>query len=420
MSLKNLNDTIGLAIIGSGERGVYFIGSRIAEAAPQSKLRIVGLFDLLPDRAQLAATHLESIYAKTGEERRMTVFKSLEEALADPDVDMVIVTTHTDNHRVPVEMAAAAGKRIYLDKPISVSLADATSIAEAEAQLNQPIMMGFTRRYERPWIEAVNLAHGGRIGTPQMVLLRSVIPYTRYLQLWHREQARSGGALNDKGSHHFDVLNWIANGARAVRVTASGGTSGIFAQDTDAPERCGLCSRDCPYRRHETLVDRFEGVGQVPNASWTKADAVHNRNDTCVYHPGANIDDHAVVTVTYDTGLVATLFFTIFGPWSEDQETLEIVGEKGRLRMERHSGEIDLVENYGRARSVINYPNPDKGSSHFGADREVVRQMEQFMQGETPAVGIAEGIASLRLVRAAQISLSDGGRPVDPWSEDIQ
>ncbi len=416
--MKNQEPT-GVVIVGAGERGVYFIGSRMAEAAADTDLRITGVVDRLPDRATLAARHLEEVYSRAGVSHPVQVYASMDEAMADAAVKMVIVTTHTDSHREPVRLAAEAGKRIYLDKPISVSLEDANAIARSETASGQPVMMGFTRRYERPWIEAVKLAHGDRIGTPRMVLLRSVIPYTRYLQLWHRDQARSGGALNDKGSHHFDVLNWIAAGARPVSVTATGGRSGIFAPDPDAPVRCRDCDRDCPYRRHETLIDRFEGVGRVPNESWTKARDILDRNDTCVYQPGSNIDDHAVVTVRYDSGLVATLFFSIFGPWSEDQETLEIVGDCGRLRMERHSGEIDLVENHGRARSTIRFPNPDAGSSHFGADREVVRRMSRFMKGELPPVGVAEGVASLRLVRAAQISLRNGSQPIDPMAEDL-
>jgi len=407
-------ERFGIAIVGAGERGVYFIGSRIAEAVRETGLRVVGVFDRLEDRAALAAQHLTGLYSECGAENAVRVFASLDEATSDPGVDLVIVTTHTDSHREPVEAAVARGKRVYLDKPISVSLDDAEAIAGAEARAGQPIMMGFTRRYEQAWIESVRLAHGGRIGTPRMVLLRSVIPYTRYLQLWHRNGARSGGALNDKGSHHFDVLNWIAGGAQPVRVTATGGVSGIFAPDPTAPARCSDCDRDCPYRRHETLIDKFEGIGRVPNASWQTAEAIHDRNDTCVYHPGADIDDHAVVTVQYDSGLVATLFFAIFGPWATDQETLEIIGDSGRLRMERHSGDIDLVEQYGRSRAMVHHPNPDRGSSHYGADRELVRKLERFLKGERPPVGLAEGVASLRLVTAAQISLAENSRPVDP------
>ncbi|MAS15099.1 MAG: hypothetical protein CMH69_17530 [Nitratireductor sp.] len=413
MDLGRPQNTVGVSIIGAGERGVYFVGTRMAEIAAETGFRIVGVYDTLPDRAQFAAEHLNAIYADRRIDHRVRVFDVLDDAVGSASVELVLVTTHTDAHRRPVEAAIAAGKRVYLDKPISVTLDDALAIKAAETQSGAPVMMGFTRRYERPWIEAARLAHEGAIGDPQMILLRSVIPYTRYLQLWHRDNARSGGALNDKGSHHFDVLNWIA-GAPALSVSAVGGRSGIFKPDPDAPERCSECERECPYRRHETLVDRFEGVGQVPNPSWTRARRVEHRNDNCVYLPGSDIDDHAVISVRYANGMTACLFFAIFGPWAEDQETLEIVGSSGRLRMERHSGEIDLVADYGHRRETIGFKDPERGSTHFGADLQLVRTLRRFYAGEAPPVGVAEGVASLRMVLAAQKSLRRHGQPIDP------
>lgn len=407
------NETIGVCIVGAGERGVYFLGTRMAEIAAETGFRIIGVHDVLPDRARYAAEHLNALYRRRGIDHAVRIFDDLQAATAAPAVDLVLVTTHTNAHREPVEAAVRAGKRVYLDKPISVTLEDAEAILEAEERSGEPILMGFTRRYERPWIESVRLARAGAIGDPQMILLRSVIPYTRYLQLWHRKNAFSGGALNDKGSHHFDVLNWIA-GADAVAVTAIGGRSGVFKPDPDAPLRCSECDRVCPYRRHETLVDRFEGVGVVANPSWSHAERVEDRNDTCVYLPGADIDDHAIVTVRYANGMSACLFFAIFGPWAQDQETLEIVGSAGRLRMERHSGTIDLVADNGHRQETIAFPDPNRASTHFGADLELVRTLRRFCDGERPPVGVREGLASLRLVVAAQESLRNGGNPVDP------
>ncbi|MEQ9247693.1 MAG: Gfo/Idh/MocA family oxidoreductase, partial [Nitratireductor sp.] len=192
MDVGSPHSTVGVSIIGAGERGVYFVGTRMAEIAAETGFRIVGVHDALPDRARFAAEHLDAIYASCGIDHRVRVFDDLDEAVGTGAVNLVLVTTHTDAHRRPVEAAIAAGKRVYLDKPISVTLDDARAIHEAEERAGSSIMMGFTRRYERPWIEAARLAHTGAIGDPQMVLLRSVIPYTRYLQLWHRDNARSG------------------------------------------------------------------------------------------------------------------------------------------------------------------------------------------------------------------------------------
>lgn len=408
--------TCGVAVIGAGERGIYYVGSRMAELAGETGFRIVTLYDRLAQRSAHAKMHLDGIYRARGIAHTVKTAATLGDAVNDPEVDLVIVTTHTNMHLEPVRAAAAAGKRIYLDKPIAVSLDDARGIVETEAETGSPIMMGFTRRYEKPWIESVGLARTNAIAEPRMVLLRSVIPYTRYLQLWHRTNASSGGAINDKGSHHFDVLNWVA-ASEAVSVTAVGGRSPIFAPDPTAPARCSECDRDCPYRRHETLIDKAEGVGRVPNRSWLEADRPEDRNDNCVYLPGSDIDDHAVVTVRYESGLVACLFFTIFGPFAEDQETLEIVGENGRLRMERHSGQIDLVSAHGRRREIIEAGAKERTSSHFGADLELVRTMRRFMDGERPPAGVRDGLASLELVTAARKSLHAQGRPVDPRTQ---
>ncbi len=407
-------DIIGVSIIGAGERGVFFLGTRMAEIAAETGFRIIGVQDVLPDRARYAAEHLNAIYARRGIAHDVQVFEGLKPAVDDPAVDLVLVTTHTNTHREPVEAAIKAGKRVYLDKPIAVTLADAEAILGAEEKSGQPLLMGFTRRYEGPWIKSVRLAHSDVIGDPQMILLRSVIPYTRYLQLWHRKSALSGGALNDKCSHHFDVLNWVA-GSRPLSVSAIGGRSTIFTPDPNAPERCSECTRICPYRRHETLVDRFEGVGAAANPSWRDATRIEDRNDTCVYYPGADIDDHAIVTIRYENGISACLFFAIFGPWAEDQETLEIVGSTGRLRMVRHSGTIDVVADHGRKHETHTFTDPDRASTHFGADLELVRTLRRFYDGEAPPAGASDGLASLRIVLAAQSSLRNGGAPVDPY-----
>ena len=411
-------EKIGVAIIGAGERGIYYVGSRMAELADETGFRIVGVYDRLGERARLAAEHLNDLYARHGIDHAVRVYDSMEQAATDASVGLVLVTTHTNAHRDPAVMAIGAGKRVYLDKPISVDLEDALAIASAEARAGQPVMMGFTRRYEKPWIDAVAMAGDGTIGTKQMILLRSVIPYTRYLQLWHRTNAASGGAINDKGSHHFDVLNWIA-GSQPLSVSAVGGRSGIFAPDPTAPARCSECDRDCPYRRHETLIDKAEGIGRVPNQSWLAQPLPQDRNDNCVFLPGSDIDDHAIATVRYRNGIVACLFFTIFGPYAEDQETLEIVGSSGRLRMERHSGAIDLVADHGRRHEIVAADGSERKSSHFGADLELIRKLRRFCDGERPPVGVPEGLASLRLVAATRKSLDAGGRSVIPETQEF-
>jgi len=404
----------GVAIVGAGERGVYCLGRQMVDLFDEVGLVVRTVFDRLDERARLSAADLERWYAERGQPQTVPVASSLEQAVTDPAVDLVLVTTFTGEHVEPVERAVAAGKLVYLDKPISVTLEDALAIEAAQARARRPVIMGFTRRYEEPWIETARQVASGGIGSCQMLLLRSVIPYHRYLQRWHRVDALSGGALNDKSSHHFDALNWIAGG-RCRTVSAIGGRSGIFAPDPTAPTRCRDCDRDCPYRSRSGLIAQAEGFAEPPNASWTTADSVEAADDACVYHSATEIEDHAIVTLAYDNGVKASLFFTIFGPFAPDQETLEVVGSSGRLRMERSSGRIDLIREHGHRHEEIAFNDPERATSHYGADRRLVRDLRAFCDGAEPTVGVSEGIASLRLVLAARQSIRARGRPIDPF-----
>ncbi|GAB4139320.1 MAG: Gfo/Idh/MocA family oxidoreductase [Sphingomonadales bacterium] len=406
-------DAVGVAIVGAGERGVYYIGTQIAALCQELGLYVTGVHDRLPDRAHLGASYLTDLYRQGGIDHAVARYDNLDAVLADPKVDIVVVTTHTNQHRVPVLRALDAGKKVYLDKPIAVSLDDALAIQAAERRHRRPVIMGFTRRYEKPWVEMAKLLRAGAIGDLQMMLLRSVIPYSRYLQLWHRDQRLSGGALNDKSSHHFDVLNWFASSV-CETVTALGGRSGVFKPDPNAPTRCRECDRDCPYRFRAGLIDYEEGRQQPPNRSWADAADPIDWDDACVYAPGADIDDHAIVSLGYRNGVKASLFFTIFGPYAPDQETFELVGASGRMRLERASGSIDLIADHGARRETIRFEDPDQSTSHYGADRHLVRALRAFHDGAVPPVGVDEGIASLRLVLAAQQSLRQNGIPVFP------
>ena len=359
---------------------MYVMGAQLAALYGEAKLRVIGVYDALHRRAHLGAADLTGMYTENGADCQVGVYESLDAVLADPAVELVVITTHTSQHREPTVRALASGKKVYLDKPISVSLADALEIHAAEQKYQSPVIMGFTRRYETPWVELAKLLRSGAIGTLQMILLRSVIPYSRYFQRWHRRQELSGGALNDKCSHYFDVLSWFAN-SRCDRLTAMGGRSDIFAPDPDAPMRCSECDRECPYRANSGLIDQEEGPSRPLNASWVDADTARDRNDNCVYLPGADILDHACVSLHYENNVKAQLFFTVFGPWATDQETLELVGSSGRMRLERSSGTIDVISDHGRKHETISFHDPDRQSSSLWCGPASGKKSARLLRG---------------------------------------
>ncbi len=401
--------TIGVGIIGLGDRGCFVLGARIQELAEETGLRIRAICDLNDQRLEDAARFLASSKSSPTTARQYSDYHNL---IDDPDIDLVIITTHTYAHRDPAVYALKSGKRVYLDKPISVTLEDAEAIVAAEAETGNRLIMGFTRRYEHSWRQARQIVDSGKIGTLQMIQIRSIIPYTRYLQMWHRERRFSGGALNDKSSHHLDVFNWFAD-SRCIRIGAFGGRSGIFAPDPDAPPYCAVCDRECPYRREAGGEWNKEGSQVLDYPSWANAQGVLDRADSCVYLPGSDIEDHVIATFEYENGIKASLFWSIFGPPAEDQETLELVGSAGRLSLNRSTGVIQLYSDYGRAQSTIEAGGPDFESSHYGADLELVRTLRRFFDGGEAPAGTREGLESLQMILATVQSVQLRGEPQD-------
>jgi predicted dehydrogenase len=412
---------INVAVIGAGERGVYVLGARAVELREETGLEIRVLCDTNEARGAEAKRYLQGLYRESGADLTIDLEPDYRKAIAREDVDSVFVTNYTSDHRGPTVAALAKGKQVYLDKPMATTLEDAKAIIEAERASPRPLIMGFTRRYERSWRKAVELLRSGAIGDLQSILLRSVIPYARYLQRWHRKQERSGGALNDKVSHYFDALNWIAD-SRVETLSAIGGRSSVFAPDPTAPPRCRDCDRDCPFRALPSATHPQIGIvyrldpdyrkqkdSIFTRPTWREADREDAQIDNCVYSPDNDIVDHAVISLGYENGVKASLFWNIFGPSAEDEETLELVGSSGRLRLTRDTGEIDIIREYGAKQESVDARGPHFGSSHFGADIELLKAIRRHYDGKDPVAGTKDGYESLRMVEATHRAIEGGG-----------
>lgn len=415
---------IRIAVIGAGERGVYVLGARMVELREETGIIVRVLCDTNEERAAEAKEYLETLYRDSGVEVEIALEPDYIKAINRDDVDSVFVTNYTSAHRDPTVEALARGKQVYLDKPMATTLEDAQAMIAAEAEASRPLIMGFTRRYEYSWLKSVELLRSGAIGELQAILLRSVIPYARYLQRWHRKRERSGGALNDKVSHYFDALNWIAD-SRVRILSANGGRSSVFAPDPTAPKRCRECDRHCPFRAlpSESVPEigivyrldpdyRKQKDSIFSRPTWTQAQREDAQIDNCVYSPDNDIIDHAVISLEYENGVKASLFWSIFGPSAEDEETIELVGSSGRLRLTRDTGEIDLISEYGAKQETIDARGPHFESSHFGADIELLRRIRRHYDGQDPVAGTKDGYESLKMVEATQRAIDAGGTTI--------
>ena len=404
--------TIRVGIIGTGSRGITCIGHQIATLRRELDITVTAFCNRTADRMRIALDELNDVAKAAGNETfSPTFYRDPSDLINDDNVDLIVITTPTSSHREATLPALQSGKKVYLDKPIAHTIEDAVAIRDEEHRTANPMIMGFTRRYEQPWINLHKMLCSGVIGDLKMMLIRAVLPYAFYFQTWHRTRAISGGAMNDKASHYTDVFNWFAGG-RCLQANAFGGRN-VFKERDDAPEFCAKCDWDCAYRADQVRPDSQDQMRGAVDQSYDDELDPLKRKDNCVYKAGADIFDHASVHYQYDNGIVAAIFYTVYGPQSEDEETLELVGTKGRMILTRLRGEIDLVTDYGERRhEVIPCRAEAFESSHFGADRKLVQELAAFARGAAPVVSGWHGMEATRMTIAAMTSIDRGGQTI--------
>lgn len=187
---------IGLGVIGCGTIA-YWVHLRIAQHLRGAAL--VAASDPDP-AARKRAEHLAGIpvYART------------EELLARPDVDAVIVSGPTHLHAELVIAACAAGKHVYLEKPIASSVADGARVVDAAARAGVTVVLGYNRRFHPIFEQARQLIRDGRLGrirAVQTTFCELAAPDS--MPQWKRRRETGGGVLLDLASHHIDLLRWF-------------------------------------------------------------------------------------------------------------------------------------------------------------------------------------------------------------------
>nr|WP_206030510.1 Gfo/Idh/MocA family oxidoreductase [Rhodococcus sp. B10] len=192
-----------MALIGAGRIGSSH-AELVANHVPGATL--VAVVDPTPNADRLAADLDVDV-----------VERSADAVLARPDVDAVLITTPARTHTDLVVQAAAAGKHVFVEKPMAVTLADADRAIAAAKEAGVVLQVGFNRRFAPGWIAARSAIDAGRVGTPQ--LLRSV---TRDPGPFSADPARipPGTIFLETLIHDFDALCFLNPGARPKRVTA--------------------------------------------------------------------------------------------------------------------------------------------------------------------------------------------------------
>ncbi len=210
--------------------------------------RIVALCDLDSKRVEHAKRYVEQQYAKQagGAAASVKTFGDYREMLRVPEVDAVAISTPDHWHAEPIVAAALAGKDIYVQKPLTMTLTEGRLVSNLLREKGRMFQIGSQQRSERQFRTACELVRNGRIGKVRTVQIglptdpaggnetEMPVPPNLNYEMWlgctpkapynedrvHSQKSiteRPGwlridsyclGMITGWGSHHVDIAHW--------------------------------------------------------------------------------------------------------------------------------------------------------------------------------------------------------------------
>ena len=147
-------------------------------------------------------------------------FSDYRRLLEQKDIEAVVIASSTYTHVEIVKAAAAAGKQIFCEKPLAMTLQGCDEAIDAARQAGVRLMVGFMRRFDPPYRMAKQKIEEGVIGEP--VMFKGVGRDPRRTSLEFARRENSGGLILDMGIHDFDLARWLMS-SEVERVYSEGG-----------------------------------------------------------------------------------------------------------------------------------------------------------------------------------------------------
>ena len=243
------NDRIRLGFIGVANRGGQLLSAFLTHADAE----VVALCDVNRTTVEKAGAKLDGKAATCGDFRKLIDRK---------DIDAVVIATPDHWHAIQTIAACDAGKDVYVEKPLSITVYEGRRMVEAARRNNRVVQVGTHRRSSELYAQLADLTHSGKIGKitvgrayrlsnmaptgighaepspppadldwdmwlgprPERSFQETIAPYK--FRWWHLYSSQMG----NWGVHYLDAIRWLTGETAPASICAMGGK---FAVDDD-------------------------------------------------------------------------------------------------------------------------------------------------------------------------------------------
>ncbi|HUN72562.1 MAG TPA: inositol 2-dehydrogenase [Steroidobacteraceae bacterium] len=317
-----------IALIGGGRIGKI----HAANAAAHPALSLKYVIDPFGDAAAALAS------------RHGATVTTLESALADPVIAGVIVASPTDQHLAHCLQAAAAGKAVFCEKPVDLSVERARSALTTLGKAR--LFLGFNRRFDPSFRALRQKLQAGVIGSLETLHIIShdpAPPPVSYIKV-------SGGLFKDMTIHDFDVARWLLA---------------------------------------EPIVEVYAMAACLVDPAIGAADDI----------------DTAKVLLRTASGRIALVSNTRRSGYGYDQR-IEAFGSGGSVRVDNMTTTTVAVwDEEGASRAPFQNFFLERYAEAYRSEMD---HFAAVLHGEEPAVGFADGVRALELAEAAARSHATG------------
>ncbi|HZW34890.1 MAG TPA: Gfo/Idh/MocA family oxidoreductase [Isosphaeraceae bacterium] len=310
------NDRVRLGFIGVGNRGCQLLKGFLAHADAQ----VVALCDVYEPYLHGAYDRMDPRFAGLGKrtaqmppiEGEVARVKDFRAVLDRKDVDAVVIATPDHWHAIQMIAACKAGKDVYVEKPLSMTIVEGRAMVEAARKSDRIVQVGTHRRSSRLYAQLAEAVHSGALGKvtvaraaytsnmaptgighapasdppagldwdlwlgprPERPFQATIMPYK--FRWWHLYSSQ----MANWGVHYFDLIRWLTGELAPASVSAHGGR---FAVDDD-----------------RTIPDTSEAVFEHASGMLTVF-SIHEANGQPVLNRGAEVELRGTLGTAYAT-----------------------------------------------------------------------------------------------------------------------